>query len=274
LPATPGFEGVGVVEESGGGFLGWRVRGRRVAVLNGLTGNWQEQAIVPAHQAIPVPDDLPDEQVASFFVNPATVLAMVQHVLRVPRGAWLLQTAAASALGRMVIRLSKQAGIRSINVVRRPDAVAELKREGADEVICTATESLIERVRACTNGAGALFALEAVGGATGAEALAALARGGQMLVYGALSGEPAPIDPRTLIVGQKRVEGFWLKEWMEEQGLLTKFRLLRRLIRLLRGGILTSPIGATFPLERIQEAVRAAEVPGRPGKILLRIGQR
>src|SRR5262245_22320748 len=62
LPAVPGFEGVGVVEESGGGFLGWRVKGRRVAVLNGRTGNWQEQTVVPAHQAVPVPDSLPDEQ--------------------------------------------------------------------------------------------------------------------------------------------------------------------------------------------------------------------
>src|SRR5688572_3135868 len=54
LPATPGFEGVGIVEESGGGFLGWRVLGRRVAVLNGRTGNWQEQTVIPAHQAIPI----------------------------------------------------------------------------------------------------------------------------------------------------------------------------------------------------------------------------
>src|SRR5260370_3652757 len=46
LPATPGFEGVGIVEASGGGLLGWLRRGRRVAVLNGQGGNWQEQVIV------------------------------------------------------------------------------------------------------------------------------------------------------------------------------------------------------------------------------------
>lgn len=274
LPATPGFEGVGVVEESGGGFLGWRVLGRRVAVLNGRTGNWQEQTVIPAQQAIPLPDDLPDEQAASFFVNPVTVLAMVEHVLNVPRGAWLLQTAAGSALGRMVIKLGRRNGYRTLNAVRRPDAVAELKCAGADEVVCTATESLPERVRELTGGAGVKFALDAVGGATGLDALRSLGRGGRMLVYGALSGEPTPIDPRALIVGQKRVEGFWLKEWMEEQGLLRKFLLLRRAIRLLRAGVLTTPVGQTFPLDAIGEAVRAAESPGRPAKVLLRIGSR
>src|SRR5438093_254792 len=93
LPGNPGFEGVGVVEESGGGLLARRVMGRRVAVLNGITGNWREQTVIPAHQAIPLPDDIPDEQAAGFFVNPATALVMVEKVLRVRAGEWLLQNA-------------------------------------------------------------------------------------------------------------------------------------------------------------------------------------
>src|SRR5262249_59265716 len=104
------------VGEAGGGLLGWRVRGRRVAVLGGLSGNWQEQVIVPAHQAVPVPAGLPDEQAATFFVNPASALAMTRHVLRVPRGAWLVQTAAGSALGRMVLRLGPHDRFRTVNL--------------------------------------------------------------------------------------------------------------------------------------------------------------
>src|SRR5262245_21430467 len=197
LPASPGFEGVGIVEESGGGLLGWRVRGRRVAVLGALSGCWREQVIVPAHQAVPVPADIPDEQAAAFFVNPASALIMTHHVLRVPRGAWLLQTAAGSARGRMVIRLGRRKGFRTINVVRRREQGEELLREGADAVICTADESIGERVRALTDGAGVPFALDAVGGAVGLAAIKSLARGGQLLVYGTLSGEPIPLDPRS-----------------------------------------------------------------------------
>src|SRR5262249_39576753 len=84
LPCTPGFEGVGVVEE-GSGFLARRVLGKRVAVLNGDSGNWAEQVVIPARQAVPVPKELTDEQAATFFVNPSTALIMTQHVLRVPR---------------------------------------------------------------------------------------------------------------------------------------------------------------------------------------------
>jgi NADPH:quinone reductase-like Zn-dependent oxidoreductase len=272
LPATPGFEGVGVVEASGGGLLGWRVLGRRVAVLGAAGGTWQEKVLVPAVQAVPVPKALPDEQAATFFVNPATALIMTRYILRVPRGAWLLQTAAGSALGRMVIRLGRRYGFRTLNVVRRREQGEELLHQGADAVICTADESLAERVRVITQGAGVPFALEAVGGEVGSEVVrSGLAPGGRMLVYGALSGEPLTFDPRALIVGQKRVEGFWLGDWVRQQGLLTKYRLMKRIGRLLLAGILTSAVGATYPLEQVQEAVRTAAQPARQGKVLLRI---
>src|SRR5262249_39210152 len=81
LPATPGFEGVGVVEAYGSGLLGRLRLGKRVAVLNSQTGNWQEHVIVPARQVVPVPSSLPDEQAATFFVNPASALVMTRNVL-------------------------------------------------------------------------------------------------------------------------------------------------------------------------------------------------
>src|SRR5437660_118043 len=83
LPATPGFEGVGVVEAAGPGLLGRLRMGHRVAVINGVTGNWQEQAVVPARQVVPVPAAVTDEQAATFFVNPASALVMVRKVLKV-----------------------------------------------------------------------------------------------------------------------------------------------------------------------------------------------
>ena len=119
LPATPGFEGVGIVDQVGRGLLGKFAEGKRVTVINSAGGNWAEYAVIPAKQARPVAADIPDEQVATFFVNPATVIAMVSHVLRVPKGECLLQTAAGSELGKMVIRYCKEKGIRTINVVRR-----------------------------------------------------------------------------------------------------------------------------------------------------------
>jgi NADPH:quinone reductase-like Zn-dependent oxidoreductase len=271
LPATPGFEGVGMVEASGGGMLARRLMGKRVAVVGRGTGNWRELTVVPALQAIRVPRDIGDDQAATFFVNPASALVMTRYVLQVPRGVWLLQTAAGSALGRMIIRLAKQDGYRTINVVRRREQAVELQKAGANAVICTADESIPERVKAITNGAGVPFAIDAVGGATGSEVVKALGRDGRMLVYGTLADEPVAIDPRVLMVNHKSVEGFWLSIWIAQQHVVTKLLLIRQIGNLMRAGILTSEIGTYFPLDQVREAARQAATPGRQGKILLRI---
>jgi NADPH:quinone reductase-like Zn-dependent oxidoreductase len=273
LPATPGFEGVGIVEE-GSGLLAWRVKNKRVAVLNSASGNWQEQVVIPARQAVPVPDSLTDEQAATFFVNPASALVMTRYVLRIPPGAWLLQTAAASALGRMVIRLGQLDGFRTLNVVRRREQAEELLRAGGTAAFATNDEKLSERVLALTNGDGVPFAIDAVGGETGTQALQCLSRRGRMLLYGTLAGEPIQIDPRVLIVGQKRVEGFWLSEWARDQGILTMVGLFNRIGKLIQSGTLSTDIGPTFSLDEIQAAVRQAAQPGRQGKVVLRIGSR
>jgi NADPH:quinone reductase-like Zn-dependent oxidoreductase len=271
LPATPGFEGVGVVEAVGGGLLGRLRLGKRVAVLNGEGGNWQEQVVVPAKRVVPVPANLPDDQAATFFVNPASALVMTRYILRVPRGAWLLQTAAGSALGRMVIRLGRLYDFRTINVVRRREQAGELRRAGGDATICTADESIEERVQEITGGAGVAYALDAVGGALGSAAAGCLASGGKLLVYGTLAGEPLTVDPRFLIVGQKSVQGFWLGEWARDQSVLTMLRLFRQIRRLFKADVLSSEIGATFSLAEVKAAVTAAAQPGRHGKVLLRL---
>lgn len=273
LPCVPGFEGVGVVEE-GSGLLAWRVKNKRVAVLNSASGNWQEQVVIPARQAVPVPDGLSDEQAASFFVNPASALIMTRYVLKVPRGAWLLQTAAGSQLGRMVIRLGQRYGFKTLNVVRRREQAEELLRLGGTAAIATNEESLIERVHQLTDGAGVPYAIDAVGGATGTQALSSLGRHGRMLLYGTLAGEPITIDPRVLLVGEKRVEGFWLSEWVRDQGIVTMLLLFRRIGELMRGGTLATEVGKTFALDDIQAAVRHAAELGRQGKTFLRIGSR
>jgi NADPH:quinone reductase-like Zn-dependent oxidoreductase len=273
LPCVPGFEGVGVVEE-GSGLLAWRVKNKRVAVLNSTSGNWQEYVVIPARQAVPVPDDVSDEQAASFFVNPASALIMTRYVLKVPRGAWLLQTAAGSQLGRMVIRLGQLDGFKTLNIVRRREQAEELLRLGGTAAVATSEESLLERVRQLTDSDGVRYAIDAVGGATGTQVISTLGRHGRLLLYGTLAGEPITIDPRVLLVGEKRVEGFWLSEWVRDQGVLTMLMLFRKIGQLMRGGTLTTEIGKTFTLDEIQEAVRHAAQPGRQGKTLLRIGSR
>ncbi len=273
LPATPGFEGVGIVEATGGGVLGWLRKGKRVAVINDRIGNWAEYTVTKARQVIPVPDDLSDEQAATFFVNPATALVMTQDILRVHRGKWLLQSAAGSALGQMVIRLGKKYGFRTLNVVRRREQVEELKKLGADAVVVESDGPLPEQVRLVAP-EGVRYAIDPVGGKTASEVIASLSPGGRCLLYGSLSDEPLTIHPRFMLSGSIQVSGFWLAAWSRQQSVLTMLRLFRRVRAMMREGVLQTTFAGIYPLEEVKKAVENAAAPGKGGKVLLRIGTR
>jgi NADPH:quinone reductase-like Zn-dependent oxidoreductase len=270
LPATPGYEGVGIVEAARG-LLGRMRVGSRVAVLNQTGENWQEKVVISALRVVPISKHVPDDQAATFFINPATALIMTRLVLKVPPGAWLLQTAAGSALGGMVIRLGRHYGFRTINVVRRREEAEELLQAGGDAAIATETESIEDRVRALTDGEGVSFALDAVGGKTGSAVAQSLARGGRLLVFGTLAEEPLSLPSRMLFLGAKHIEGFWLSDWVNRQNLWTMIQLFRRIHELMAKGVLSTDIGPVFPLGDIKAAVREASTPGRRGKVLLRI---
>jgi NADPH:quinone reductase-like Zn-dependent oxidoreductase len=271
LPATPGFEGVGVIDAVGPGLLA-KFRGlkpgRRVAVLNSDGGNWQEQVVISARQAVPIADDIPDDQAAMFFVNPATALIITRSVLNVPRGEWLLQTAAGSALGQMVIRLGQYFGFRTINVVRRAEQAEELRRDGAQNVLISTGESLVDDVKKLA-GEGVMYALDPVGGPLAQAVVNALAPQGRLLVYGTLSGDAIPLDPRSLIAGQKSIAGFWLSEWVRAQNVLRMLKLFRQVQSLMRQKILISEVTGKFSLEDFQRGLTLAQQSGRTGKVLL-----
>jgi NADPH:quinone reductase-like Zn-dependent oxidoreductase len=171
----------------------------------------------------------------------------------------------------MVIRLGKLHGFRTLNAVRRREQIGELLGLGADAVVCTSDENLHRRVMELTNGEGVRYAIDAVGGSTGSEVIGTLARNGRLLVYGTLAAQPLTIDPRVLLVGRKRIEGFWLSEWVRDAGVFRMLLLLRQLNKLIRSGVLGSEVSATYPITEVHTACKQAALPGRPGKVLLRL---
>ncbi|MFG2040351.1 zinc-dependent alcohol dehydrogenase family protein [Dactylosporangium sp. NPDC048998] len=270
FPAPVGFEGVGVVDALGPRAQG-PVPGRRVVVLNGPGGNWAEYSVVPARDLIPVPDDIPDEQAASFMINPASAVLMVRHVLAVPRGEWLLQSAASSELGRMIIKLAKRDGIRTVNVVRRHEAVAQLRRLGADAVIVSTDGPIDEQVRGVVGPEGVKYAIDPVIGETGTQMFKALGEEGRMLVYGSLTGEPMLVgdDPGYILSGRRVLEVFWLGYWLPRLDENARRRLVEDVADLLREGVLETSPGREYSLDEIAAAVTQAESPGRQGKVFL-----
>jgi len=268
-PYSLGVEGVGVVEESGGGFLGKRLVGKRVAVVSGPpNGTWQEQTLIDARRAFPVPRSLSDAEACSFFVNPLTALVLVRHVLQVPSGAVLLQTAAGSALSQMVRNLAREDGFRVIDVVRSRAGADRLKQGNSKNVVALEDEDLLEAVHRIAPG-GVDYVLDCVGGATGSNVLRTLAPRGRMVCYGTLSREPISLPPRDIIMPMTSIEGFYLAAYLASRTLFQRLGLVRKTAKLIESGVLGTSVEQTYRLEDLHEALKHARRPGRTGKVLL-----
>ncbi|MFD7433400.1 zinc-dependent alcohol dehydrogenase family protein [Streptomyces sp. NPDC059861] len=284
LPTVGGhMECVGHIEALGpntrGLRIGERVLNVAIPAVPGphVAGTWQQYLVADTQRLLPVPDRLSDSDACQLAVNPLTTLLLVTRELDVRAGEWLLQTAAGSTVGRLVIQLARHLNIPTINVVRRRDAVEEIKALGGDEVICTEDEDLAQRVAEIAGPAGVHRAIDCVAGPVGAQVSQALAPGGDLVVYGALSThrqtDPAaltiPLPARSLIYETKAVRGFWLNRWFGTASPTDVLDALSEVRTLVTDGVLTIPEGRPFPLDRFAEAITLAETPGRGAKPLL-----
>ncbi len=267
LPATPGLEGMGEVAAVGDGVKHLRP-GQRVIPL-GVQGTWQDYLLASSAQLIPIPDSISDQTAAQFVVNPLTAWIMTIEELALKPGEWLLQTAAGSTLGRIVLQIAALRGFKTINVVRRREQVDELKTLGADEVICTDDEDISERIKEITGKAGLTKAIDAVGGQTGATVMNSLGRGGVMLVYGLLSMEPMPLDGGRMIFSTTTIRGFWLGDWFRSAVPERQQAVTVEMLRSMAANEIVPPVEAEYPLADVLAAVEHAERPGRRGKVLL-----
>ncbi|RZS37779.1 NADPH2:quinone reductase [Herbihabitans rhizosphaerae] len=273
FPAVLGLECVGTVVAAGDGVAASRIGDRVVTV--GVTGTWQEYVVAPVHQAVTIPAGIDDSAAAQLTVNPLTAWLLVTEELAMGDGEWLVQTAATSTVGRLVVQLANHVGFRTINVVRRRDAVDDIRALGGTEVICTADEDLPARLAAL--GGGELRkAIDCLAGDVGAEVFGALAAGGEQVVYGALSShrqaDPAalrfPVAAPDLIFGTKALRGFWLYRWLTTAAPDRIGKALGEVVGLTATGALTIPAGTPFGLDAAAEAARAAELPGHEKPLL------
>ena len=268
LPATPGFEAVGRVEAVGDQVTGWEVGARAVPLTGG--GTWCESIVVNPAALVPVPDGVSDQAAAQLIANPVTAWVMLEEELGLKPGDWVLQTAAGSTLGRLVIQLARLRGYRTINLVRRPEQADELLALGADAAFATADgDDVVERIKEVTDGRGASGALDAVGGEMGAQALRGLRSGGTMLIYGMLSGEPLPLHNGEMLFRGLTVRGFWLTHWLQRMPPAQVAATLGTIMQLMVDGELAPPVEAEYDLADYQAAITHSERPGRQGKVLL-----
>src|ERR1700754_431142 len=275
FPAVPGIESVGVVDELGSGTYGFTI-GQRVSTI-GVTGTWQEYVVAAPERLLPIPENMTNSTAAQLLSNPLTAVILTSDVLAVRPGEWLLQTAAGSTVGQLVIQLGAHIGFKTLNVVRRRSAVEGILALGGTAVICTEDEDLRERVAEIAGRDGVFKAIDCVSGQVGADVSRALAPDGELVVYGALSTHrqtdpdklTIPIFARSLIYETKSVRGFWLFRWLTETPNDSMAATIDRSLQLADSGVLRVPEGQPIPVEKFSDAVYLAEAPAHGGKPLL-----
>ncbi|MGI9433828.1 MAG: zinc-dependent alcohol dehydrogenase family protein [Geminicoccaceae bacterium] len=265
LPATLGAEATGRITAVGPDVSELEM-GDRVIVL--ARENWCQRRRVPAEAVVKVPSDADVLQLGMLKVNPATALMMLRNYVEMQPGDWLIQDAANSSVGSCLIKLAKADGVRTVNVVRRPDLIPALEKQGADVVVVDG-EDLADRVVSATGGAPIRLAIDAVGGSLVMRLADCLAEGATVVNYGLLSGEPCQIRADQTIFKSITLTGFWLQKMLGGMVRAEVGTLYGDLAERVRSGDLKVEVEATYPIEQIKDAVEHASRSGRSGKIMV-----
>lgn len=266
LPATLGAEGTGRISEIGAGVADLNV-GDRVIMLG--RNNWCQRRLASAETVVKIPGGADVLQLAMLKVNPATAFMMQRNYVALKAGDWLIQDAANSGVGTSLIKLAKADGLRTVNVVRRPELIDKLKALGADVVLVDG-DDLADRVEAATNGAPIKLAIDAVGGSQITRLADCLTEEATVVNYGLLSGEPCEIRGDQTIFKGITLTGFWLQKTLTSMTYPDLRTLYQDLGAKVLSGQLQVEIEEVYPIEQIKEAVDHAGRGRRDGKILVR----
>lgn len=232
-------------------------------------GLWSDTVVVYERMAPLAPAAADPEQAAMMRANPGTAYLLLTAMADLAPGDWMVQNAANSNVGRMVIRFAREMGLHTANIVRRHEVTGLLKEDGADAVIVDDGKTDVAEAVARAVGAAPKIAFDAVGGRATATLSAAVASRGTVVVYGLLSGEDSMLNARDLVFRDVSVRGFWLADWYDTATSEDMRGLHGFLERKLVNGVIHSPVEARYDLGHIREAVAHAARGGRNGKIIL-----
>jgi NADPH:quinone reductase len=270
IPVVPGFEGSGTVVSAGSGMMGRYLNKKRVACVSQEHGSgvWAEYMVTAASLAFPLDASVSLEQGAMSITNPLTAMAFVT-LAKEGRHKAIVQTAAASALGQMVNRLSRSEGIQIINIVRREAQKELLKEQGAEIVLNSSESDFLQQLCDTCQQYQSHIAFDAVAGPLTIQLLKAMPSNSKVIVYGGLAYEPAQIEPGQLIFEGKSIEGFWLPTWISKKSFLQSLAFWQRAQKLMTTD-LKSEIRRQYPLGEVQNAIKDYQSQMTGGKILLR----
>lgn len=273
LPSRLGFEGSGEIIA-----VGADVDGVSVGDWVAITPAFQQNAYgvlgevinIPASALVKIPQGVSFHEAAAFWMAFGTAYGLLVQCgeLRAGGEQTVLINAASSSVGLAAIQIAQAHAARVIAVTRTADKVEALRSAGADHVIVSEEDDIVDRIDSLTNGKGFNIACDAVGGPSLALLADAAARDAVIVVYGLLSGEVGPIPFGQMVSRGVRLTGFHLA-WSLLDIPERRRVAVSHLIHGLTSGVYRPVIDRIFPFGDVREAYAAMAANNHVGKIVV-----
>jgi len=262
-PFTLGVDFAGTVV-SGPGFEA----GQRVAGVGGY-GGAAELVANPAPFTFPLPDELSFDEGAALPMNYLTAQFALAERGGLRAGETVLVHGAAGGVGTATIQVAKGYGARTIAVVSTEEKGDVARAAGADEVVLLA--GFKDAVAALTNGRGVDVVVDVVGGEVFTDSLRSLGTQGRLLVVGFAAGQGIPeVKVNRLLLNNIDVRGVgWGAYAMVRPGYMRE--QWDQLLPMIESGVVRPPIGATYDLDQMGQALVDMDRRKTLGKSVVRV---
>jgi NADPH2:quinone reductase len=267
-PFIPGMEFSGTVESLGEG-VGSPAPGTRVMAQCGM-GAFSEYVTIPATSAQPVPESMTDEQAAVFpLVYQTSYFGIALRGAMQP-GETVLVHSAAGGVGLAAVQIARALGAgRIIATVGSDEKLDFVREHGADVAINYCTQDFVEIVKKETGGKGADVIYDPVGGETGERSAKCVAFEGRIVIIGFTSGKFPQFSGNHILVKNYSVVGLHWGNYRSHNPALID-RAWKHLFELYNAGRLKPVVAATYPMDRVAEAMAFLGSRNAVGKIALR----
>lgn len=276
--AYAGFEGCGIVVEANAGLYGKWLIGKRVAISAqpGQDGVWAKYATTLANYCLPLRKDIDDIQGSTLIVNPCTVICLLERAQQLGAKAIVIN-AAASQVGKGLIRYAKMHGVKTIATVRSANNVEALIKLGADYVLLTTDDDFSAQLKQAAEQCRASVLMDAVADQDTANVLKQLPNGSTAIVYGRLQESHDPLGGHfsvgDVIFRDSRIEGFWLARTIRQSSLWKVFLLNRKVQKLFAEGVFHTDIRGEYGFDDFIPALQHYAENKSDGKVVLRPNQ-
>jgi NADPH:quinone reductase-like Zn-dependent oxidoreductase len=272
LPARLGYEAAGIVDAVGPDVTGFAV-GDAVNTVPAFSQNqygmYGELVLAPVSAVVKHPPSLSFEQAASIWMMFITVYGAFIEAANLTAGDVVLIPAASSSVGLAAIQLANMVGATPIALTRTGAKRQRLLDAGAAFVIATEEQDLVAEVMQITEGAGARVVFDPVGGPSFGKLIKAMTTGGMLLVYGALSEEPAQLSYLDLLIKLPTIVGYTI--WNTSGDPVRQKAAVEFILAGLASGELKPVIDSTFAFDDIVAAHRYLETNAQFGKIVVTV---